>query len=285
MGLLGVLRTTYHNLDYQKNKIVNKALKSSGVTVVKRKPSVIVSLSTFPRRIIKVKIALEALLHQSVKPDKIVVNLAKDEITDVPNIVEELAKYNRRGVEIRIVEDNLKQYNKLIPSLIEFPEDIIITADDDVLYTKRFIEGLYRVHERDHEAIVAYRYSYMMKQNEKNMYPYNEWPEASGPNLNNANMFFCGVGGVLYPPVSLHGEVLNNGLFMSLCPTADDIWFNAMALLKGSRKRMATDKSMEFPSIGNVQENSLYEVNVVQGKNDMQIKNVFDHFGIYQYLK
>jgi glycosyltransferase involved in cell wall biosynthesis len=285
MGLLGVLKTAGHNLSYLKAIMLNKTSNGIGVTMVKRCPHVIVSLTTYPKRIAKVKIAIDALLNQSLKPDKIVISLAEDEMSDSLDVVEELSKYKGRGLEIRVVEENFRQYNKLIHSLIEFPEDIIITVDDDVLYGKGFIEGLYAVHEHDPGAIVAYRYAFMKKRNGDSMSPYNEWPELNSADVNNENMFFCGVGGVLYPPGALHSEVLNSQLFMSLCPTADDIWFNAMAILKGTRKLLASKKSMQFPSIGNVQQHSLYEINVVQGKNDVQIKNVFDHFRIYDYLK
>lgn len=285
MGLYGVLKTASNSLSYRLHRIINKAHIGKGISIVKRRPRVIVSLTTYPERMGKVKVALESLLNQSTKPDKIVLNLAKDEIANAPNILDNLSRYVHRGLEVSIADYNLRQYNKLIHSLREFPDDVIITVDDDVLYSKKFLEGLYSIHENDTSTIVAYRYSYMVKKNQNSMCPYNEWPEPTGANMDNANMFFCGVGGVLYPPGSLHAEVLNSRLFLNLCPTADDVWFNAMAILKGTRKRLASKKSMEFPSIGNVQKHSLYEINVVQGKNDTQIKNVFDYFGIYEYLR
>lgn len=285
VGLYGVLKTVKNKYKARLHRIANKTHIGNGISIVKRHPRVIVSLTTYPERMGKVKVALEALLNQSTKPDKIVLNLAKDEIANAPYMLDNLSRYMRRGLDVSIADDNLRQYNKLIHSLREFPDDVIVTVDDDVLYSRKFIERLYSIHEYDPSAIVAYRYSYMVKKNKNSMCPYNDWPEVIKTDVSNRNMFFCGVGGVLYPPGSLHAEVLNSRLFMNLCPMNDDVWFNAMAILKGTRKRLASNRSMEFPSIGNVQEHSLYEINVVQGKNDTQIKNVFDHFGIYEYLK
>ena len=47
--------------------------------------------------------------------------------------------------------------------------------------------------------------------------------------------FLTGVGGVLYPPNSLHQDILSQEGFSSLCPNADDIWFWAMAVLADTK--------------------------------------------------
>jgi hypothetical protein len=50
-----------------------------------------------------------------------------------------------------------------------------------------------------------------------------------------------GWGGVLFPPGSLDSRVLDSDAYMRLSPTADDLWFKAMATLKGTAMRKTRD--------------------------------------------
>ena len=43
----------------------------------------------------------------------------------------------RKGL-VKIVEDNLKPYNKLVYAIQEYPEANIITCDDDMVYKNNF---------------------------------------------------------------------------------------------------------------------------------------------------
>ena len=99
------------------------------------------------------------------------------------------------------------------------------------------------------------------------------------------DVFFTGVGGVLYPPNSLHHKISNKALFIKLSPNADDIWFNAMALLNNTKTVMTHDKSIEkYITIPDSQNESLWHTNVLEGENDKQLKNVFDYFDLYKYI-
>jgi hypothetical protein len=62
---------------------------------------------------------------------------------------------------------------------------------------------------------------------------YWRWPRLRS-GLPRVDCFPIGKYGVLYPPGALHPDVADAERFLALAPTADDIWFKAMALRAGT---------------------------------------------------
>ena len=98
-------------------------------------PNLIVSMTSFPKRFSALMRSLKTIKEQSVQPDKLILYLSREECTEgVPREIEEY-------VEIHYIEDVLsknsdkikwdgqvlRSYGKLIPALLEYPNDIIIT--------------------------------------------------------------------------------------------------------------------------------------------------------------
>ena len=105
--------------------------------------------------------------------------------------------------------------------------------DDDIMYPKNMLSQLLRCHARHPKDVCANRIR-TIKIEDSSIAPYPEWQLSEKrlmPRRHGYKNFFCGVGGVLYPPKSLHPDVLNNQKFMKLCPNQDDVWFWAMAVL------------------------------------------------------
>ena len=248
-----------------------------------RSKKIVVSLTTYPKRFKAVYLTLETLLSQEKKPDKIILYLSKEETSeyDVPR---KISRLKRRGIEIRFVDGNLRSYKKLIYVLKEHPNDLIITVDDDILYPSYFIEDIYNKYLQYEDCIVAYRCSVMVKKDEKSLMPYLTWKSAKNCSTPSYNLFFTGVGGVLYPPHALDQEVFNKDLFMKLSPTADDVWFKAMSLLKRTKVVQVYKDMKEFPIINGSQEDALWKINNEQNHNDIQLKQVFDYFDLYQHI-
>lgn len=92
---------------------------------------VIVSLTTYNKRIYDVYLAIESIMQQTVKPSKIILWLDENEFRP-DNIPNSLILQQKRGLEIRFCA-NIKSYKKLIPTLKNYSNDIIITIDDDVI--------------------------------------------------------------------------------------------------------------------------------------------------------
>ncbi len=255
---------------------------SNGINLKDQKNNIVVSLTTFPARVKFVHLAIETLLNQYVKPDHIILWLSEDEF-DERNLPKSLIRLEARGLTIKFIEGNVKSYKKLIYALKEYEDYNIVTCDDDTIYPRHFIEGLIRSHKKHPECIVAYRCKFMAKENESNLKKYSLWENINMENPH-SNLFPTGVGGVLYPPHSFNIEVFNKDNFLELCPLADDVWFKAMALINNTKTVMVNNKTTEFPLIPRSQVFSLWKSNIECEGNDSQLKNVFDHYKLYDRI-
>ena len=139
------------------------------------------------------------------------------------------------GAEIRFCED-LRSYKKLVPTLDLCPEDILVTVDDDLLYKRRLLEKLYAAHLETpdmrlcplaHEPVVE----------KGRIVPYKKWKH-NVMYQSDGRVFPLGGSGTLYPPHSLHEDVMDKKLFMQLAPQADDVWFWAMGEMAGTKTRL-----------------------------------------------
>lgn len=281
--IISKIKSLKNKLDIIKYRLYNLLKRSSGINLPSRSQPLIVSLTTYPKRFNVVYLTIESLMNQTMKPDKIILWLAKDELSE-GKVPQKILKLKSRGLDIKVVNENLKSYKKLIYTIKEFKASNIITCDDDVIYPKFFIEGLYNKSKELPNTIIAYRCTFMKKVDDHKLETYLNWgpPENNQPSF---NLFPTGVGGILYPSNSLHNRVLDKELFLNLSPTGDDIWFKAMALLNNTKIAMVNEKSTEFPTIQGSQDNALWHINVNKNKNDEQLKNVFDYFELYDYIK
>lgn len=113
-----------------------------------KKENVIISMTSWKKRISNVSSVVESIRKNSVLPDQIILNLSMSEFpnkeSDLPS---ELIRLHQNG-EIRIFwqEGNTKAFKKIIPTLKEYPNDVIISIDDDFLYPEDFIETFVNEH-------------------------------------------------------------------------------------------------------------------------------------------
>ena len=108
---------------------------------------IIVTMTSWKGRINYVKDVLISMLNNTIMPDKIIINLSTDEFVkkenELPNDLVQLINDNKMIININWVKENNKQFKKLIPTLKLYPNDIIISIDDDFIYNINFIETLY----------------------------------------------------------------------------------------------------------------------------------------------
>jgi len=259
------------------NRFSSRAMKKNN-----SKFKVVVSMTSYPKRLGSVYLSIESIFNQSFSPDKIILWLSEEELC-IEDIPISLKKMRSRGLDIRFVEDNLKSYKKLFYTIQEFGDYLIITCDDDTIYPKDFLKEMICTHQKHPKCIVGYRCSWMEKKENDQLIPYKSWKQ-SNTDIPSLNLFPTGVGGVLYPPGSLHSEVLNKSLFMRLAPTGDDIWFKGMSLKNHTKVVAVNSKFTEFPSIKGSQIEALWHRNVVLNENDLQVKNIFDYYNLYEYF-
>ena len=104
---------------------------------------IIVSLTTYYRRIANVPVVFDTVYAQTVKPDLVVLNLAYDEV-----VPENVQKYiDEHGIEVNRMADT-KVYKKLIPTLKKYPEDCVISIDDDRILPPGMFEDFISVHKQ-----------------------------------------------------------------------------------------------------------------------------------------
>jgi len=238
-----------------------KEVNEIGVTIEKRTPKLIVSLTTFPARINLVYKTISTLLQQTLKPDEVVLWLADEQFPnrELPKNLTHLQEF---GLSIKWCED-IKSFKKLIPSLREFPEDIIVTVDDDNYYDKRVLEFLYNSYLKNPKNIHA-RQAFRVKSDNDFKLSINArnyvYDSTYLPSYLNEPV---GCGGVLYPPHCLHLDVLNEEVFMEIIPTNDDIWFWAHALMNNTKIEVIKDNyKLKMFVIENSQEDSLWKRNM-----------------------
>ncbi len=105
--------------------------------------SIIVSLTTWEKRIGNIPVVLETILSQTLRPDLIVLNINPD--VSIPSAVKHFI--HKHSIEVNLVSYQ-KVYKKLIPTLIKYPNDCVICIDDDWLYPSTMIEDFWKVHKK-----------------------------------------------------------------------------------------------------------------------------------------
>ncbi len=254
-----------------------------GVTSEKRSPRVIVSLTSFPQRMEEIHYCLYSLLDQTLKPDEVVLWLAKEQFpngdTDIP---QEVLDLKEKGLTIRWCR-NLHSYKKLVPSLLEFPEDIIVTADDNVYYEQDWLEQLCREHLEHPEYIVCNRAHTIKLGRDKNILPFRRWKKISKSKEASFRNMQIATGGVLYPPKSLHKDATNAELFGELAPTTDDIWFWAMAVLNDTKVKVIKNNVTRLRYLSPERKRGLMGIFTLFNKNkkcgnDLQLEKVMEHY-------
>ncbi len=215
-----------------------------------------------------------------MKADKIILWLGKEQFPNrEKDLPVELLNLTNEGLTIKWCKD-IKSYKKLIPALAEYPDYIIVTADDDILYDENMLKELYDAYTQNPEFIQCHRAHYIVF--DKKLLPYNKWRWNITKTKPSFNIFFTGVGGVLYPPKCFYKDILREDLFMSLCPSNDDIWFWAMCVLNNRKINIVKGKP-KLKYIDKSQEVSLYHQNVLNGQNDVQLENVFKYYKKLSY--
>ena len=243
---------------------------------------IIVSLTTYGKRLYEVYLAIESIMQQTMKPNRIILWLS-NEMKDV-NIPIFLQKQQKRGLEIRYYKDILA-YKKLIPTMIAFPSAAIITIDDDILFHYDLIENLVNAHLNNPGLVYCARMHRMKLLTSDRLANYSKWEyECNKYDISPFN-FPTGGAGALYPPNCFNKEIFNEDVFMNICKYADDIWFKAMALLNntmGQRIHTYNGKNLLINPIA--QDITLSQINNGKKMNDIQLRNVFDKYNLYEKL-
>lgn len=239
---------------------------------------VIVSLTSYGKRLGDVSLAVRSILRQSLKPDEVVLWI--EEAADSSLVPADLKELESYGLDIRYGSKNLRGHKKYFWALREFSDSCVITIDDDVMYPSDTVESLMKAHERYPEAVVGRRVHRMTLIGDK-LAPYVdwgfEWTESNAPRM---DLMATGVGGILYPPHCFDAAAFDLDAIERTSLSNDDIWLKAQELMAGRGVAWAPCSIVHPYEIVPEQEDGLCDVNVGLGGNDKSISLVERELGI-----
>lgn len=245
------------------------------------KPQIIVSLTSFPQAIPYAVTAIRSILRGSMLPDRIVLYLDTQKFPGgvLPQQLTDLCA-ECPIFEVRFDPQDIRSYKKLIPALRDFPDDIIVTVDDDINYTPGLLRSLMRVHEHFPDAVIAHRVRKIRPGQ-----PYKKWRKLKWYDFvfkkyrPGYRLLQTGVGGVLYPPHSLDPDMLDPAVFTKLAPTTDDLWFWAAAVSAGTYIVPVPDGMRTAKEVGKPEDLSLKTVNITtEDRNSAAFDRILEHF-------
>jgi len=108
-----------------------------------------VSFTSWPKRIQNCKHTIDLMMNQTLLPSKIILNLSEEEFpnkeNDLPKELVQEVKYNEL-FEIFWVKENTTVFKKIIPTMNRFPNDLVLSIDDDIEYPNFYIEEMYKTY-------------------------------------------------------------------------------------------------------------------------------------------
>jgi hypothetical protein len=181
----------------------------------------VVSLTSFGARIQNAHLAIASIGQGTLLPSRIVLWL--DDLDQVVRPIPQLRRLQRRGLEIRHCDDlgPHKKYQPYVQS-IEHHDVAMVTADDDIVYARRWLETLWADHLRDPDAIFAHRVNRITVTGGE-IAPYRAWGRAEDDRRTPRN-YAVGIKGVLYPPAFLDRLRTYGTEFMAEAPGSSDTW-------------------------------------------------------------
>ncbi|MBO0322023.1 glycosyltransferase family 2 protein [Muricauda sp. CAU 1633] len=227
---------------------------------------VVVSLASIPSRLGIVHITVRSILDQIVLPEKIVLWLHQDLKSSIPKKLSELTG-ERFSIQFTSYSSS---HRKLVEPLQIYPNKVIITCDDDMMYRKNWLSNLYKAHLENPDCVIGNQTRCITYDGKNELLPYKNWSSGTVTCPNPKAILPIGAGGTLYPPNSLDGQVFDQELFLKLTPKADDLWFKAMSLLKETRSIKSTYPIEEPIPIWGSQKVSLKKTNIEGDKNRTQ---------------
>lgn len=285
------LKEQYNRLVYplmlHRAKVNRKRPTESGITsVFYDNKKVIVSLTTFPDRIVYVCETLHSIMHQTKKPNLIILWLAREQFPHgEENLPSSLLLLKQYGLSIEWVDDDWKSYKKIIPALTQYPDDIIVTADDDLYYPSYWLKSLIASYFEFPQDIQGHLITAVSFTEDRFVFKDRYLKEGTGE-----ASFCCKIlsgSGTLFPPHCMYQDVTDANLFMSLAPTNDDIWLWAMAIMNNTKVRWIKHNMVKLYWVEHTQEETpclVTENNQGPNKRESQTKAVFDKYQLYSRL-
>lgn len=241
-----------------------------------RKPKVIVSLTSYPKRIGTVKSVIDTILTQTKRADRIILWLAEEQFPEKEDdLPKDLVELSTQGLLDICWCDDLKPHKKYFYAFQKYPDDLIITVDDDILYPPHTISTLYASYLLYPDAVSAARAHIIAINDNNEIMPYNNWIHEVNSLLHSPSMqlIATGCGGILYRPSLFRKAFFDKEAIISTCLHADDLWLKAMQVI--SNVPVVLAKNYEpLQYVPSSQEEALFQFNIREQQNDVQLKRI-----------
>ena len=231
--------------------------------------SVIVSLTTIACRAMLARYVLLSLANQKRHPDRIVLNVSREGYlmdTGIPEDNLQMLSAEIPSLEIHWVA-NTGPYRKLCPTISQCgDDDLIVTADDDVIYDPDWLPAMLECAYRNPEAIVcglARAPSYNLFGRRQG---YRYWRHVA-EGASGVGLVPIGIAGVVYRKDLLDIDWLLDPAATTIAPTTDDLWFAEAARRRKTRVIMAPGALGAIHSIANGV--SLFAVNSAANRRNL----------------
>jgi hypothetical protein len=245
---------------------------SSRTPVTSPQSGVVVSLTSYGHRLNTVHLTLESIAAGSVLPSRLILWVDTEEAFSNPST--QLKRLIERGLELRMSQ-NFGPHTKYYPYLLTTGSFAcpLVTADDDQLYSRWWLEGLVRSYRQDPASISCYR-AHRIQMSEGRMSAYESWKPCRSTTSSYLH-FATGVSGVIYPPSFLKHLKAAGSEFLTLCPKQDDAWLHVQALRAHMPIRQIYSRPLRFPIIPGSQSDGLFHTNVLLEQNDLQLSRTY----------
>lgn len=270
-----VSEKTFHNINrYLEFSTVKKHDYETMKTLVSRR--LVVSLTSYPRRIGSIAEVLETIYAQTRKADEVILWLAEEQFPGKEKeLPQELLKLvSQKRLTVRWCDD-LKPHKKYFYALQEYDHDLVVTVDDDLLYPKDMLATLYKSYLQYPNAVSTVRAHLAILSEQREIMPYSAWIQETDACLYQPSMQMVATGGagVLHPPGLFRKEFFDKKAIVENCLWADDLWLKAMQLVSDVPVVLARPFE-QLNYLPDSQEEALYQINVKQNQNDVQLERI-----------
>lgn len=249
------------------NKSILKEKIKAPLNTEKRAEKVTVSLTSYPARIPYVHIAIKSLMVQSYKPDRIILWLAQEQFPtkELPKELTELEKY---GLEIIWMHDIYGHKKYFYPLINQEDNEVVITFDDDIIYSKNAIKRLMKTHKKHPGCVVCERGQTFDEQFEMNP---GLWRVISSVGVKKPtySMNPSPGGGCLIPKGAFHVDATNEEKIRALAYKNDDLWYMFMCAENKTRMIKTRKYHKTFSVVEGSQGEQMATENVLGNRNAM----------------
>lgn len=244
---------------------------------------VVVSLTTYPARVKTVWLTIASLLNQSYKPSKVLLYLSNEQFPDgLKGLPKKLLNLQNRGLEIVMVDGDLKPHKKYYYAFRDYKDKLVITADDDIFYPENHIEKLVTAAKSYPDAVICNRSHQIIFSEKKDgrveFSTYNSWKDNVTVNPDLVTLPI-GCNGVLYRPNQFDDEIFNIENIEKTSLFTDDLWLKAMEIRSGIKAYNCSEEPLVyFDNIFNVNTGLWHANTGAENRNDIAWQKIINTY-------